>query len=142
MEENKKCITFLPFQPSSASASKGQMNDCIDATYILHLEDNGRMENILKQLEFFSPSNDIYIVVNKGFRKCKKVLPKQQPPHDLVDTYLHVFQHADENNIKGNILILEDDFIWSTEINKSISSVSTFVNSRINLFISIIPNNN
>lgn len=127
MEENKKCITFNQFIPSS---NHNAMNDCIDATYVIHLENNGRMENIQKQLDFYAPTDTIFIVVNKGFRKCEKTLPKQQPPHDLVDMYLQIFKHAEENDIQGNILILEDDFIWSTEIKRlNISSISNFLNA-------------
>jgi len=144
MEENRKCVTFIPFKPSNKNSSNGKMNDCIDATYVIHLENNGRMENIQKQLEFYAPTDMIFIVVNKGFRNCEKTLQKQQPPYDLVDTYLQIFKHAEENDIQGNILILEDDFIWSTEIKcLNISSISNFLNAykekEIAYYLGVIP---
>lgn len=42
----------------------GLLNDSVDATYILHLEDNGRLESIKKQLNHCNPTNIVYIVKN------------------------------------------------------------------------------
>lgn len=87
----------------------------VDATYIIHLEGNGRLPSIEDQLGKFHPSNLVYIVFNKGYKNCQKQLPSQLPAFDLVDTFLYIFQHANEQGFK-NILVLEDDFIFSSEI--------------------------
>ena len=58
------------------------LDDCVDATYIIHLEGNGRLEHIYKQLEIFKPTQIIYIVHNKGFTNCEKGLHENSPPID------------------------------------------------------------
>jgi hypothetical protein len=90
----------------------------VDATYIMHLEDNGRINSIKQQLKQFQPTNDIHIVINKGYSKCNKSLPIQEPAYDLIDTLVFIFNDANEKGYE-NILVLEDDFIFSEEINKS-----------------------
>lgn len=50
----------------------GFLDDCVDATYIIHLEGNGRLPHIHEQLRKFQPSRTVYISVNSGFKKCEK----------------------------------------------------------------------
>ena len=85
-------------------------NNIINATYIIHLEGNGRYENIKNQLEKYKTTSNIYILHNKGFKKSKKHSYINKPPLDLVDAFLTCFKHAYNNNYK-NVLIFEDDFI-------------------------------
>jgi hypothetical protein len=66
----------------------------------------------MKQLNEYQPTNTVYILFNKGYKKCKKQDFITNPPYDLVDANLNIFKHAKENNY-DNILILEDDFIFS-----------------------------
>ena len=98
----------------------------VDATYIIHLKDNGRYDSIIDQLSKFPISKKVFIVVNKGYKKCKKHPSITKPPLDLVDAYLEIFQHAKEKN---NILILEDDFIFDDKI------LEPFHRNNINKFI-------
>jgi len=107
---------------------EGFLDSSVDATYILHLEGNGRLESIYKQLEEFQPTKTVYIVFNKGYKKCKKKLSKQEPPTDLIDAFLQAFKHAKDKNY-NNILILEDDFIFNEQIKNK------YVNTDINNFI-------
>jgi len=102
--------------------------ESVDATYIIHLENNGRLSAIKKQLELFHPSNVVYIAFNKGYKNCKKVLPYQVPARDLVDTFFYIFQDANEKGYK-NILILEDDFIFSEDIYKEnhLKNINSFL---------------
>jgi len=93
----------------------GLLDDGIDATYIIHLEGNGRYADIMNQLRQYQPSKTVYILFNKGFKKCKKDPHITIPPLDLVDAFLHIFKHANQEDY-GNILILEDDFIFSEKI--------------------------
>jgi len=95
----------------------GLLDGTIDATYIIHLEGNGRLPNIKNQLSQFQPSKTVYIVYNKGFKNCKKDMYLQTAPVDLVHSSLTIFKDAKKRGYQ-NILILEDDFFFSEEIKK------------------------
>lgn len=87
----------------------------VDATYIIHLEGNGRLDHIEQQLKYYHPTKIVYIVFNKGFKKCEKNQHINKPPLDLIDAFFQCFKDANSKNY-GNILILEDDFIFDKEI--------------------------
>ena len=107
--EQSNCYTF-----SEIIFQKGILDETVDATYVIHLEGNGRMESIQTQLEFVQPTRRVFLLLNKGYKQCDKDESIQSPPQDLTDAFLQVFQHAQENQF-GNILILEDDFEWNPE---------------------------
>jgi hypothetical protein len=113
---------------------KNYLFNNIDATYILHLENNGRYENIIKQLNEYKPTKIVYIVFNKGFKKCKKEPYIINSIKDIIDTNNNIFNHAKENNY-NNILILEDDFIFSQEIKnkKHTDNIDSFLNTYKNM---------
>jgi hypothetical protein len=99
----------------------GILNNCVDVTYIIHLEGNGREPDIMKQLQKIHPTNTVHIVYNKGYRKCGKDLGITNPTDDLVHCYLWIFEHykssqKDNATRKKNVLILEDDFIFNDKI--------------------------
>ena len=110
MEKNKSC-----YQYKKILFQDGLLNDSVDATYIIHLHNNGRYDDIMEQLEKYHPTNLVYIVFNQGYKKCEKELPKKTPAYDLTDTFLQIFKNAQEKGYK-NILILEDDFQFSDKI--------------------------
>jgi hypothetical protein len=113
---------------------KGFLDASVDATYIIHLKDNGRIEHIQGQLTKYHPTKLVYIVFNDGFKKCNKKLIEQVSYQDLTDAFLQCFKHADEHGY-NNILILEDDFIFSSEIKKNpehINNVNKFLNKNRN----------
>lgn len=93
--------------------SNGLLN--LDATYIIHLEGNGRLEQIKSQLNEFHPTNLVYILYNKGYKKCNKSLHLNEPQIDLIDAFIYIFKDALHKNYQ-NILILEDDFIFNKKI--------------------------
>jgi len=107
---------------------KGIFDRSTDATYIIHLEGNGRYDTFMKQLDKYHPTKLVYIVFNKGYKKCKKNLKIELPRYDLVDAFLNIFKHATKNEYK-NILILEDDFIFNDLV------LDTVVQTRVNSFI-------
>jgi len=109
MELNTECYTY-----KKHTYTDGLFNN-VDATYIIHLEGNGRIDAINKQLEEFHPTNIVYIVFNKGYKKCKKSLKVQNSMYDITDANLQVFKHSKMNNY-SNILVLEDDFIFSNDV--------------------------
>ena len=111
----------------------GLLHDAVDATYIIHLEGNGRYDDIMNQLKTYHPTKEVYIVFNKGYKKCKKDEHIKLPAHDLVDEFLLVFKHAKNENY-NNILILEDDFIFTEKIKKTSTQqdICTFLNERKN----------
>ena len=112
MQENTSCYRF-----EKIYFDDGILDSQVDATYIIHLEGNGRYDDIQEQLSQFHPTNTVYIVFNKGFKKCKKELSEYIPPVDLVDAFLQCFKHANKQDY-NNILILEDDFIFDKKINE------------------------
>ena len=109
---NKKC-----FKLEKISYKSSMFDKSVDATYIIHLENNGRLDSIKSQLSKYQPSNIVYIVYNKGFKNCHKKLTNQNSAYDLVDAFIYIFQDANEKKY-NNILILEDDFNFSPEIYK------------------------
>jgi hypothetical protein len=130
--QNSKCYEFKKFEYHD-----GIFNDSVDATYILYLDGNGRLPDIEKQLSIYHPTNIVYIVCNKGFKQCKKELVKQNSMYDLIDAYYQACNHSKQNDY-SNILILEDDFIFSPQVKdpKHIHNVNTFLNdNRSNEFI-------
>ena len=124
IELNHDCYSF-----EEIHFSKGFLDDSVDATYIIHLEGNGRLDDIYKQLEQFYPTKVVYIMINKGFSKCNKNLHENIPPIDLVDAFLQTFKHA-HNHKYENVLVLEDDFIFNKKINNP--KVSSIINKFIN----------
>ena len=109
----------------------GLLNNFVDATYIIHLENNGRLPNIKYQLNKYHPTNIIYLLINKGYKNFNKGKHISSPAYDLIDAFLQCFMHASENNY-NNILILEDDFIFSKKIKnkKHILNIESFINKK------------
>ena len=121
---SKKCYKF---EKVSLNSNK-YFDNSVSCTYIIHLKNNGRYESIIKQLSFFQPTSMTFILFNEGYKKCnKKGITSSNL--DLIDCYLTIFKHANFNKF-GNILILEDDFIFSDNI-KDIKTCDT-INSYIN----------
>lgn len=105
-----------------------EFEDClfknVEATYILHLEGNGRIEHIHEQLKTYHPTKKVYIVYNKGYKKCEKDLAIQRTTDDLVHVNITVFEHAQQYK---HVLVLEDDFIFSKEVVGHAKHVDTFL---------------
>ena len=123
MENN--CYTF-----KELNFNCGFLDDSCDITYIVHLEGNGRLENIYNQLSTYQPTKKVIILFNKGYKKCNKKLKEYIPRYDLIDCYITVFNHAKNYN---NILILEDNFIFSDKIldNNITNDINIFIFSRL-----------
>lgn len=98
----------------------------IDATYVIHLENNGRLENVRKELNKYYPSENTCILYNKGFRNCEKKLPKFETQYDLIDANLFIFRDAKKKNYK-NILILEDDFFFHKEVRNHTGCIDKYI---------------
>jgi hypothetical protein len=104
-----------------------EFDDClfenVDATYILHLEGNGRIDHIHEQLKTYHPSKKVYIVYNKGYT-CKKKIKEKTSGYDLIHANMTVFEHAQQYK---HVLVLEDDFIFSKDIKKHAIHVDNFL---------------
>jgi hypothetical protein len=87
----------------------------IEATYIIHLEGNNRLNNIKNQLKIYHPTKKVYILFNIGYKKCNKDKYINSPPLDLIDAFYTIFKDAYTKNYQ-NIIILEDDFIFDSKI--------------------------
>jgi len=108
-------------------------NNTIDATYIINLENNGRLTHIMNQLSQYRPTKIVYICFNKGFKNCKKQDFIINTPYDIVDAFINVFKHAKIMNY-NNILVLEDDFIFNEEIKNKyhINNINNFLTNHNN----------
>lgn len=108
-------------------------NESISATYIIHLNNNGRLESIMNQLKYYKPTKIVYILFNNGYKKCKKEDYINLPSLDLIDSFLTIFKHSKNNNY-GNILILEDDFFFDEKINNLPirNNINNFINKKKN----------
>jgi hypothetical protein len=106
----------------------GLFDESVDATYILHLEGNGRIESIREQLLLYQPSKIVYILFNKGFTKCNKHDKINTTAIDIVDANMSVFEHAQTNKY-NNVLILEDDCIFNMKIKEQnhANNINTFI---------------
>ena len=102
-KNNELCYRFEKIEFDGHSALLD-----IDATYIIHLENNGRLDSVKAQLNEFQPTKDVFILHNKGYKNCKKEEYIDKPPLDLIDAFWHIFKDAQQKNY-NNILILEDD---------------------------------
>lgn len=116
----------------------------VDATYIINLENNGRITDIEEQLSKYHPSRDVFIVFNKGYKKCDKDKKINSTALDIIDTNKNILLHSIENKY-DTILILEDDFQFSEKINekKHQLNVDKFINENKNdeflYYLGILP---
>lgn len=83
----------------------------VDATYVIHLMNNGRLESIKNAFTSYRIKGKNHILYNQGYASGKKDAIITGPALDLINAYLYIFQHALYNNY-ANILILEDDFFF------------------------------
>jgi hypothetical protein len=113
--------------------NKGIFDKSIDATYIIHLKDNGRLDHIHDQLDQYQPTSVVYIVFNQGFKQCEKKLIEQISYNDLTDAFLQCFKHANDQGY-DNVLILEDDFIFSPDVHKkeNVQNINDFLYNKKN----------
>ena len=124
LKQNEKCYRFEHMK--YINNNDIIFKKTIDATYVIHLEGNGRHESVIKQLNDYHLTNDVYILYNKGFKKCKKTDNIIYPEYDLTDAFFQIFKHANKNNYE-NVLILEDDFILDSKI-KNINHINDINN--------------
>jgi len=129
MSNNYKKINGEFYHFEKLNFDGGLLDESVDATYIIHLEGNGRLEHIHSQLKQYHPTSTVYILFNKGYKNGNKNLCENSPRADLIDAFLTVMKDA-SNKKYGNILILEDDFEFNDKIrNKSIcKEIGEFIN--------------
>jgi hypothetical protein len=117
-------------------------NNIVNATYIIHLEGNGRYENILEQIKQFKTTEKVYILHNKGYKKVKKQDYITKPTLDLVDAYFTIFKHSSNNCFK-NIIIFEDDFICDEKLldTNITNDICSFIQTEENYiyYLGILP---
>ncbi len=110
---------------------RGLFDDIIDCTYVIHLEGNGRLDNIYKQLNKYKPTKKNFILFNKGYKKSKKNINIDKAWKDLVEANFYIFLDAKKNNYE-NILVLEDDFYFDDSILKknTIENITNFIKKK------------
>lgn len=100
-----------PYILRKLTFDKGEFDNFLDATYIIHLQGNTtRYNNIIFQLNKFVPTKTVYILFNKGFKHKNSLIDNSAK--DLSDCYITIFKH----NKANTILVLEDDFVWLSNI--------------------------
>ena len=126
MEIDSKCYTFKRLE-----VVEGLFDPSVDATYVITLEGNGRYERVQEQLQKYHPTKELYIMTNRGYKRCKKNLKREIPRYDLTDAFITVFKHANQQGYK-NVLVLEDDFIFSDRVfdPKTLKTVNSFISAR------------
>lgn len=124
-EPNLPTSKTNPYEIKLIQYGDGILDKYVDATYIIHLRGNGREQHIFDELAKIHPTNRIHIVYNEGFRKCDKGPRVKTTVDDLTHTYLWVFEHATTEKYR-NILILEDDFLFSDKIREPTHQQNTF----------------
>ena len=117
------CYNFIKL-----TFENGLFDKWIDMCYLLTMENSNRCEMYTYQLNKYKPFSTIIIQVNKGYKVCKKNLYKQSTIQDLNESYLNVFQHARANNY-NNIMILEDDFFFESIDIDIVNSIGKFINN-------------
>lgn len=128
MDIDPKCYTFKRLE-----VEKGLLDSSVDATYVITLEGNGRYERVVEQFKKYHPTRTLFIMTNRGYKRCKKNLLLDLPRCDLTDAFINTFKHAKNMGYK-NILVLEDDFIFSDDILDANTGgiVNSFVSARTN----------
>ncbi len=126
---NRSCYHFEKIEFNDSGGGGALLN--IDATYVIHLENNGRLDSVRAQLNEFRPTKSVFILHNKGYKKCEKDGYINKPALDLVDAFLYIFKDAQEKDYK-HVLILEDDFIFSNRIKdiKVRQNIMNFINNK------------
>lgn len=123
---NRKCYYYKRIKLNEKEP--GIFDDVVDAIFIILLENSPRKENVIKQLRQYNLHSNIIIQYNKGFKNCSKDLIEQKSNFDLLDANYQIFETSKKMGYK-NILVLEDDFIITPNINKSdyITSIKKIV---------------
>ena len=120
----EECYTLKHYKYTDGIFSKH-----IDATYILYVSGSSRMTSIMSQLQTYHPTDNVYILINKPFKYCRKNLIRDRVGYDIIDSNMQIFKHAKQNDY-SNILVLEDDFIFSSEIKNTehVDNINSFLN--------------
>ena len=128
-ETNRSCYHFEKIEFNDNNGNDILLD--IDATYVIHLENNGRIGSVREQLNKFRPTKNVFILHNKGYKKCEKDKYINKPALDLVDAFLYIFKDAQEKDYK-HVLILEDDFIFNEKIkNKKVrQNIMDFIHNK------------
>ena len=111
----------------------------VEMGYIIHLANpkyDKRKKMCINQLKKYHPVENCIMVLNKGYKNCKKDSFITKPYQDLNDVYYFIFNHAKKNNYKI-ILIFEDDFFFDNKIlNKNIyTDIDNFIKNKNNYYI-------
>lgn len=116
--------------------NKGLLDKCIDAVYVILLEGSDRAKNVYSQINKFKLCKKNYIQINKPYKQCYiEELKKQNGSYHVLHNNIEIYKHAEINKF-NNILILEDDFIFTDDIKKIniIKDIENFIkNTDFNL---------
>jgi hypothetical protein len=125
--EDNKC-----YKKELMQFDSGLYDESIDCTYILYLEgNNDRYLKLMEQIKKYPLTKNVYLVRNKGYKKCKKSNKIKNSANDCINSHYEVYVHAELNEF-NNIAILEDDFIFDKDIDneENINAINSFLNKK------------
>ena len=93
-----KSKQLVAYEFEMIKMNDGMFDESVDATYIIHLVNNGRYEHIMEQLSKYHPTSTVYILMNKGYKNAVKQPFITNSSLDLVDAFITVFKHAKKYN--------------------------------------------
>jgi len=109
----------------------GLLDNIIDAVYIITLENSSRINDVYIQINDLRLCKRNIVQINKRYTEYyNNNLYKQTTYYHLLYNNIEIFKHANTNNY-NNILVLEDDFIFTNNIkcNKTIKDLQYFINN-------------
>ena len=121
---DRDCYTY-----ETLHYEKGLFDKSVDVTYILTMDHAvDRHVRIREQLNQHHPTARVVIIYNKGYKKCSKTYKCGEIDvsyKDLTHAVMHIFDMSQDKN---RILILEDDFIFNTDVtSREINDVTDFL---------------
>lgn len=108
--------------------NKGLLDDCIDTVYVKTLENSPRLQDVYNKLNQLKLCKINIIQINKKYTEFyNDKLIKQSSSYHLLYNNIEIFKHSLHYN---NILVLEDDFLFTDSINDKniINDLSYFIN--------------
>ena len=98
----------------------------ISRTYLITMPGSKRYASYMAQLKKYRPTAEVIVVINAGYKKCKKPAWVQTSATDLWHVNCHIAESALRDGVTP-ILILEDDVLFTDDFLSSAKGIENFV---------------
>lgn len=98
----------------------------IPRTYLITMPGSKRYASYMAQLKKYRPTAEVIVVINAGFKKCKKPAWVNTCATDLWHVNCHIAKSALRDGVSP-ILILEDDVLFTDSFFSSAQGIENFV---------------